>query len=175
MKYPILEIAQVPRGFKSSEAAYLVNFVFEGKENFATDELRESYINFIEREVHGLIESLHILYRPEIVQLDGQYFVLLKDNMDEYQVRDTIKKILGEVNQYTEGKVKVTAHLLMGLLLEQGKVISVFKSRKMGDPIFTSTEYANSVVEGMKPFDPKELSFVTPWQEFVMLHSKKTN
>ncbi|TDW26289.1 hypothetical protein EDD63_1012 [Breznakia blatticola] len=173
MKYPVLEMDRVPHGFKSSELSYIVSFDFDDVNNFANDDLHKKYLSYIQREVHGLVENMHVMYRPEVVKINGQYFVLLKDNMDMYKITETVKKILGEIDRYTEGKVDVKAHVLMAMLLQKGKDVSFFKTKKVGDPILESAEYMNSVISEKKDFDSSELSYVTPWEEFVMLDEKR--
>ncbi|MDF9824198.1 hypothetical protein M2475_000556 [Breznakia sp. PF5-3] len=175
MKYPTVRIDKIPRGFKHCEIAVLVAFSFHGEDAYIDGEEKEAkaaYAKFIKKEVVELMDSFMTIFRPVNFPYKDKFIVALKDNANEYQVKEILNKLLIEIDHFTEHKFKVEAHILNGMLMENDDP-TIFKVKKVGLPLEDSEEYAKSIFKPEGKMDLKELSYITPYAEFKVTKWKK--
>lgn len=170
-KYPVLKVKQIPLGFKNGEVCQLMHFDLRNKEKWADSENKKAYLVYVEKEIAKRCEDLFVLYRPEIIKAaDEQILIAMKDNADLFGVSKRGKQMLDELNQFTDYQMDISYGMDLVMLVSDPTTVGIFKSGKMGDDYLKSASYLENIVRSAEDVDPKELSVITPFEEFVMYH-----
>lgn len=171
MKYPVVKIKQIPRGFKHCEVVVLAHMEFKNVEEYTKGEeaaIKRAYFTFLEEEAAMLLDSLMTLYRPMRFQYKGQWMIALKDNADYFKLKDTVNKLMLEIEHYTNHTIQMEVHLLDVMLMQEGEEPTLFKARKVGVGLEEDQAYSTKVYRPTGKINQKEISFITPYAEFKL-------
>ena len=174
--YPVVKTTCIPKGFKHCEIVFLVDFIFEGEENYLVGEeveIKTAYLAFIKKELLQLLDSLLLLFRPMIVESNHTYFVALKDNMDINKTTTTIKQLLVEANQFTKETMTISASLNEAILMLEGREPTIFKAKRIGGLLVNAEAYTHKRIYAKGKINKDSLSCVTPYSEFKITRHKK--
>ena len=168
-KYPVIKTNFIPRGFKHCEIAYIVDFTFDGEENYLVGddvEIKKAYLTYIKKEMLQLVDSLLVLYRPMIMGNNDMDFIALKDNTDIPKLKSTIDKLLVEATQFTKETMDISASLIYGMIMLEDKEPTMLKANRVGNLLVESDEYKNNRLRPQGVLEKESLSYVTPYSEF---------
>lgn len=167
--YPVIKTSFIPRGFKHCEIAYIVDFTFDGEENYLRGddvEIKQAYLTYIKKELLQLVDTLLVLFRPMIMKNNDISFIALKDNTDIPKLKSTINKLLVEAKQFTKETMDISASLVCGMVMLEDKEPTILKANKVGDLLVESDEYKNNRLRPQGVMEKESLSYVTPYSEF---------
>lgn len=175
-KYPVLYVDSIPHGFKHCEIGVIVGFDFQNPERFITGDeatMKKAYIEFIIKESVQLLDGLMTLFRPQILKSKDKSYVILKDNVEMYRLKDTIQKLIVEMDHYTNKCIGVKANYSIAMVMINGKDPTMFKTNKVGEFLEESEVYQSNEILPTQKFNPQDLSYITPYAEYKVVYGKK--
>ena len=116
MRLPIITIPEQIYRYKNGTKAYAFFF---GMENESL--LEAKYASHMKSRIAGLITDSFVTEQAVMIPYYDMYCVLFKSNVDHKVLFRFAEQILGELDEYSDGKLGIYYGFTKAMLVEEGK------------------------------------------------------
>lgn len=143
MKLNVLYVKKLPISYKQCAQATALHLCIQEEEKFIEEgdqNLRKKYLTYIKESICEEIKNANMVARPDMVKVNGEYFVLFKSNIDKRMLATLIKNLLLECNEYTDNLLTFAYSTPELMIMEEGKDPTILGSLKMGEDYFKANQ-----------------------------------
>lgn len=146
MKLPVLHVTSLPNMYKHCSSVMLLHIDMKVNDIGEDLEFMNSYLHMVREQIYGSVESFFITSLATRITSHGETFVIFKSNIERNILSGFIEALFAELDCYCDQQVALSYQYMEAMLFLDGSPVKMFRSGKLGDDVFDSSQYQKQTI-----------------------------